>query len=305
MRLGLVITYLLIITNLNTFAQQQATFSQYMFNGLAINPAYAGHHGVLSATVLGRIQSLGVDGAPETQTFALHTPLLREKFSVGILLIRDKIGVIEQMSFNASYAYRIKLSKKARLSFGIQAGFGSYNAEYTKLNMPPNTVDPAFSGDVKSSRPNFGFGIFFHNEKLYAGVSLPHLVNNVFDRGADFATIQQDKPIILNAGYVVTLSRAFKLKPNMLLKVVNGRTVEFDFNLNLLIDEVLWLGASIKTINAVNIIFDVQLTNQIRMGYSYSITTNSFRQADLGSHELMLNYRFNYPKEAIVNPRHF
>ena len=178
MRLGLVITYLL-LANLAVFAQQQATYSQYMFNGLAINPAYAGHHDVLSATVLGRVQSLGVDGAPETQTFSIHTPLLKEKFSVGLLFIRDKIGVIDQMSFNASYAYRIKLSKKARLSFGLQMGFGSYNAEYTKLTMPPNTIDPVFSGDVKSSRPNFGFGMFFHNEKLYVGVSLPHLLKDL------------------------------------------------------------------------------------------------------------------------------
>jgi len=299
------ILLLIILFGVKTaFSQQQATFSQYMFNGLAINPAYAGSHDVLSATALVRYQSLGVDGAPNTQTFAIHSPLLNKKIALGILLVNDKIGVITQRSINVSYAFRISFTELNVLSFGLQTGFSSYDAEYSKLQIF-NSTDPAFNEDITSMRPNFGAGIFYHTDQLYIGVSIPHLVNNVFDRGADLTTVTQDNPILLNAGFVFNLASFLKLKPNILVKFINQRPVEIDLNANLLFDEVLWIGASVKTLNSVSLIADLQLTNQIRLGYSYALSTNDLRQVDMGSHEFMINYKFKYPKDGITTPRHF
>lgn len=287
-----------------SFGQQQATFSQYMFNGLAINPAYAGSNGVLTATALVRYQSLGLSGAPNTQSLAIHSPLLNKKIGIGLLLVRDNISVINQYSINAMYAYRLKIGEKGNLAMGLQGGINSIRADYTKATIF-NPNDPAFAEDVRSTRPNFGFGIYYQSDRLTAGVSMPQLANNVFTRGPDLTTVKQDNPIILTAGYVIGLSRAVKLKPSTLLKFVAGEAVEYDLNLQLSFDDILWIGGSVRFLNAVDILAAVQLTRQLSIGYSYSITTNALSRVDLGSHEVMLSYQFKYPKDALISPRFF
>jgi type IX secretion system PorP/SprF family membrane protein len=285
-------------------AQQVATYAQYMFNGLAINPAYAGSHDALSATALARFQNVGLKGAPKTQTFSLHSPLLNKRVALGLLAIHDEIGVISQTGLQASYAYRIPVSKKAMLSFGLQGGVGFYDARYTDLAVPP-TNDPAFSQDVHEVRPNIGAGVYFYAREYYVGLSAPHLVNNAFDRGEDYETVYQSKPILLTAGYVMSLHRLLKLKPSFLLKFIDDRPVEFDLNANLLFDEVLWAGVSYKSTKTVSVILQAQITDQMQFGYSYQITAGPIRVVELGSHELMLNYRFKYNKKGLVSPRYF
>lgn len=289
-------------------SQQQATFSQYMFNGLAINPAYAGSHEVLSATALIRYQNLGLPGAPNTQTLSAHSPLLNEKIALGALLIHDKIGVIDQTGIYGSYAYRIQYSKdknKPRvLSLGLQAGISIFDARYSELIIY-NSSDPAFSRNIKQSKLNFGFGIYYYTHNYYAGLSIPHLTGNVFDRGDDLATITQTNPILISGGYVFTLTRFMKFKPHTLIKLVNGAPVEIDLNASLSFDDVLWVGISYKALSAVNLLTEVQITNQIKLGYSYSLTANSLRQVDYGSHEFMVNYMFKYPRDGVLSPRHF
>lgn len=287
-------------------AQQVATYAQYMFNGLAINPAYAGSHEVLSATALVRFQNVGLDGAPKTQTFSLHSPLLNKRVGLGVLAIRDEIGVITQTGLQFSYAYRIPLSEKVTLSMGLQGGIGIYDANYTELELPPTpTPDPAFQYDVHETRPNIGAGLYLYSANYYIGLSAPHLVNNAFDRGENFETIYQNKPILLTAGYVFPIHRLLKLKPNFLLKVVDDRPVEFDLNANLLFDEVLWAGISYKSTKTISVILQAQITDQLQVGYSYQISAGPIRTVELGSHEVMLNYRFKYNKKNIVSPRYF
>jgi type IX secretion system PorP/SprF family membrane protein len=299
--------FILIFTGFST-AQQQATYAQYMFNGLAINPAYAGSHGALSASALIRYQSVGVPGAPNTQTISAHSPLNNEKVALGMLVIHDKIGVIDQVGVNAIYAYRLFLSSDNEspkvLSFGLQAGFSTFRAEYSQLDIY-NPTDPSFSQDITQTMPTFGFGMYYYSDKFYAGLSAPNLMYNVFDRGEDLETIVQSNPIILNSGYVFTLSRLMKLRPNFLLKLLDQKVVELDLNANLSFDDVLWLGVSYQVSSSVNLLAEVQITNQLRIGYSYAFRTSTINRVDLGSHEFMINYRFKYPKSGVVTPRHF
>ena len=128
MRIGLAIFLVSILYCTHSNAQQQATYAQYMFNGMAINPAYAGSHDALSASLLTRFQNVGLDGAPNTQTFSAHSPLVNQRMAVGLMVVHDKIGVIGQTGINGVYAYRIPMRKDASLSFGLQAGLGMYNA---------------------------------------------------------------------------------------------------------------------------------------------------------------------------------
>ncbi|WP_339786737.1 type IX secretion system membrane protein PorP/SprF [uncultured Imperialibacter sp.] len=285
-------------------AQQAASYAQYMFNGLAINPAYAGSHEVLSATVISRFQNVGLEGAPNTQTFSGHAPLFNKNVALGALFIHDKFGVISQTGAHLAYAYRIKFGDRKYLSMGAQAGLISYRANYSQLNQFQSS-DPVFQEDIRQMRPNFGLGAFFTDEKYYIGLSMPHLFNNVFDRGTDLKTVYQNFPIILTGGYMLTLTNQLKFKPNLLFKMLDQRPIELDVNANFLFDEILWAGLSYKIGNALNLIVQVQVTDQLSVGYSYAITTSPIRSVELGSHEMLLNYRFKYRKYGVITPRYF
>jgi type IX secretion system PorP/SprF family membrane protein len=284
-------------------SQQQATFSQYMFNGLAINPAYAGTHEALSASLLTRFQNVGLQGAPTTQTFAVHSPLVNQRMAVGFMVLHDKIGVIGQTGISGVYAYRIPMSDDATLSFGLQAGLGMYNAQYSKLDVYQSDV--LFANDIRQTRPNFGAGVFYNHTDWFVGFSMPHMMNNVFSRDANLSTIKQSTPMILTGGYVYTINPMLKIKPNFLFKIVDDRPVELDLNANILFDEVVWFGLSYKFSNALTMLTELQITDQFRFGYSYSVTMGPIRTAELGSHEILLNYRFKFNMKGIISPRYF
>jgi type IX secretion system PorP/SprF family membrane protein len=283
-------------------AQQVATYAQYMFNGLAINPAYAGSQDALSASFLERFQNVGLKGAPQTETFSVHSPLVNNRVGLGLLVVHDKVGVIDQTGVNGIYAYRIPMNNKAVLSLGIQAGVSMYKADYSQLLLLQNP-DPVFNQNVRQTRPNFGAGIYYYNKLGYIGLSMPSILNNVFNTGGP--TVYQNIPIIFNGGYVFTLNRMLKLKPNFLLKMIDGRTVELDVNANMLFDEVLWFGVSYKSSKTVAMLTELQISDQLKFGYSYQITAGPLSVADLGSHEVLLNYRFKYFKKGVVTPRYF
>lgn len=301
---------LALAASFSAVGQQTATYSQYMFNGLAINPAYAGSHDALSVSFLGRFQNVGLPGAPNTQTFTAHGALLDDRMGVGALVIRDNMSVINQTGVHLSYSYRIPLNhKKAYLSFGIQGGASIYDADYSQLDLFNNPIsgnsDPAFSNDIRSSRPNIGAGAYFTNQTSYLGVSMPAMMNNVFERGQDFTTVYQSVPIILTGGHVFKINRVLKYKPNFLFKMVDSKPVEFDINNSLLLDEVLWVGLSYKSSKQVVFITQFKINDQLQAGYSYTITGGPLRVVELGSHEFMINYRFWYHKKGVISPRYF
>ncbi len=284
-------------------AQQEATYAQYMFNGLAVNPAYAGQHQALSATAVSRFQNVGLPGAATTQSFSIHSPLVNERFAVGALFVNDRLGVINQTVFSGIYAYRIPVSGGATLSFGIQGGISKYSAKYTQLDT--YQTDPAFSQDIVEMRPNIGAGVYYSSMFGYIGLSMPQMLNNVFSRGVDFTSVKQSSPVILTAGYVFRISRAVYFKPNTLIKYSDGRFVEMDVNANFLFDKVLWLGVSYHSSNSLNFLFQAQLTDQIRIGYSYTTALGKISTVELGSHEIFLGYIFNFKNKGIVSPRYF
>jgi type IX secretion system PorP/SprF family membrane protein len=298
----------IVLICINSFlasAQQEATYSQYMNNGLAINPAYAGSHNALSATALTRFQNVGLKGAPNTQTLSVHSPLLNSRISLGMLVVHDKLSVINQTGVHFSYAYRIPVNKKQNgsLSFGVQGGLAMYNAKYSELDVLD--PDPAFAQNIRRSRPNIGGGIWYNTSNMYVGLSMPSLLNNVFDRSSDFKTVYQSKPIMLTGGYIFKLNRMIKLKPNALFKMIDNRAVEFDLNVNALFDEVVWAGISYKSSKQVVLLTQIQLTDQLMFGYAYTISAGKLRYVELGSHEAMLNYRFHFIKKGVVSPRYF
>ena len=290
------------------YGQQQAMFTQYMFNGLAINPAYAGSQESLSLTALARQQWTGLEGSPSTQTFSAHSPIKNERIALGALFVNDKIGLVRQTGFQACYAYRIQM-RKGTVSLGLQGGFTDYRSEFSTLFVR-NPNDPNFNdNDVNQFLPNVGTGAYYYNDRWYVGFSVPQLMSNYYTRengGKLFSTVLQVRHYFLTAGYVLDINPSLKLKPSVLLKAVEGAPLALDLNANLLLKKVVWLGLSYRSFQSLGTLLELQLTDQFRFGYAYDFALSSQQKGlNYGSHELMLNYRFAYSKMRMVTPRYF
>ncbi len=294
---------LLCITLVPAQAQQRMMFTQYMFNGLAINPAYAGSQESLDLTLLAREQWIGIDGAPSTQTFSAHTPLPNTKASVGLLLTRDQIGVDAQTGLYGAYAYRIKMAQ-GTLSAGLQLGFDSYRTGFSRLQLDNDDDQHFAQDDAQAWLPNFGAGLYYSTNKFYAGFSAPYLLNNLYPSN-EVSEARQYRHYFMSAGYVFDLSRELKLKPNVLVKAVQGAPVQVDLNANLLIKETLWVGMSYRSFDALSWLVEFQFAPAFRAGYAYDMTVSPLKQVNSGSHELMLNYRLSFQKSKIITPRYF
>jgi type IX secretion system PorP/SprF family membrane protein len=300
-------------------AQQEAMYSQYMFNMMAVNPAYAGSRDVLSATGLYRQNWVGIAGAPVTQTITADMPLSRERIGIGFQAFNDEVGVTTSTGFYGTYAFRVKVSQKATLSLGLQAGATNFRANFTdvKTGLPS---DPAFSQNVNKFLPNFGTGIYFSTDKFYLGVSVPQLIRGKLSEFSRSDSSRQQRHFFAMAGTVLRLSNSLALKPSVLAKAVAGAPLAADFNMNLWIKNRLALGASFRTSNfkfnklqpidhrlgdAVVGMIEVQLNDQLRFGYAYDYMLNGLQNVQTGSHEVMLRYEFGYHKSKILTPRYF
>lgn len=291
-------------------AQQDAMYTQYMFNTLALNPAYAGSRNVLSATALYRSQWVGVEGAPETQTLSFDSPLRNKKVGLGIQVFNDRIGITKTTGGFASYAYRI-IMEKSTLSFGLQAGMSHYRADFTSVDLrgDGSNNDYAFSQNVSKLIPNVGTGVFFNTDKFYIGASVPHLLNNTLINDSVSVSNQLVAKQYLHAflltGYVFELDPSLKLRPSFLLKAVGGAPLEADINANLWIKDVLSVGVSYRTKADISFLFELQASNQFRIGYAYDRSLTKLVQFNSGSHEIMLRYEFGFSKNNFDTPRRY
>ena len=277
-------------------AQHDAIYSQYMFNSLLINPAYAGSNDALELTALNRNQWAGFDGAPRTSTFSAHSPLRNKKINLGLTLIDDRFGLTHQDKLNLIYAYRIEFSKSA-LFLGVQAGINIMKTNYSQVSTT-SSGDQVFSGpDTKSLTPEAGFGIYYRSDHFYAGLSAPALYPaNSLER-------IYEHPSLVSTGYVFDLPSYFKIKPSLLLRYIPASPVEADLNLTVYYKS-FGLGISYRTRDAVAFFGEVNINAQMKAGYSYDLTLSKIGTISRGSHEIMLKYEFGYEVKA-RNPRYF
>ena len=287
----------------NVLGQQQAMFTQYMFNGLAVNPAYAGSQDEISFTTLARRQWTAMEGAPTTETFSVHGPIRNRKIAIGLQLFHDAIGITNQYGVYGAYAYRVKMPQ-GTLSAGAQVGFNSYRARYSAVSLKTSD-DPRFSADEAGGiLPNFGVGLYYQTQRFYAGGSSPLLITNSLPGGRE-SQAKQYRHWFFTTGVVVELSHHWKLKPSTLVKVVEGAPLEVDINANVLIRELIWLGISYRSFDALSFLVEWQITRPLRVGYAYDYTLTSLRSEHSGTHEIMLNYRLWFDQSETVSPRYF
>ncbi|MEQ6117979.1 type IX secretion system membrane protein PorP/SprF [Reichenbachiella sp. MALMAid0571] len=299
----IIFTVLLAIISVYVYGQQQPQFSQYMFNGLAINPAYAGSHEAISITALSRIQWVGFEGAPNTQVLSIHSPINGKNIGLGLQFSHDEIGFTNDNNLQASYAYRIKMRKGNTLAFGLQAGFSSYSIDFSKARTITN--DPSQGGDVSSFLPNIGAGIFYSTPNAYLGLSSPTMLNSAVSRDGN-TLFSKENHYFLIGGYVFTVNESLKIKPNFLVKAVSGSPVGFNLNLNALIKEFVWLGLSYRPPESLNFLLQFNISKQLRIGYSMDyVLDETLSQGTTTSHEFMVNYRFRINDKHVITPRYF
>lgn len=294
--------------------QQDPMYSQYMFNMLSVNPAYAGSRDVLSATALYRKQWVGIEGAPETVTFSMDTPVKGRKIGLGLNIVDDRIGIVHNLMMNGCYAYRVQLSSKGTLSLGLQVGINQYKADYGSVQLSQNDLlmpDNAFSGSINRIYPNFGFGAYYTSDKFYVGFAAPKLVKNnlsgKYDPTLDFSSFRNryNRHFFVTTGYVFDVGSSMKLKPSLLLKGVHGAPIELDINVNVWFHDVVAIGGSYRTGDSFSMLLEFQATPKFRFGYAYDLTVSGLSGNNNGSHEIMLRYEFGYAKSKILSPRYF
>lgn len=297
-------------------AQQEAHFTHYMFNTLAVNPAYAGSRGALTVTGLYRNQWIGFKGAPVTQTITGHAPLLKDKLGLGLSAVNDRIGPTSNTSVYADFAYRIPLGqlKKGKLSLGIKGGINILRVGLNEIGVLQG-MDPSFSENYTSKvMPNFGFGVYYHTTNFYLGASVPKLLENYYTSRVENAKdeMRERRHYNLIAGGMIKLGKKVKLKPSFMLKIAESTPPVLDFTTLLyLLNDRFWIGPAFRTAfksnDAVSAIVGVNVIKQLAIGYAfdYSLVNKTF-EYNHGSHELMLRYDFIYGNnKKVKSPRYF
>ncbi len=285
-------------------AQQEAQYSQYMFNQLFINPAYAGSRDQASMSLIGRNQWTGFPGAPKSGAFALHGPSANMKNGFGMLLSTDAIGPVSTTGLSAQYAYRIKLDADHTLSFGIQGGMDYYRTNFGGLRLE-NQGDQSFSQDVRRLLPNAGAGAYFNGKLGYVGAAMPRLIKNRLSATNVDTVAHQTRHAFITGGLVLNLSPSVKFRPSTLVKLSTGGGASVDINASFLFKDKFWLGASWRSEDALVLMAEFWPTSQLRIGYAYDMTTSALRQYNTGSHELSLGFDFAFKKGKVVSPRYF
>lgn len=280
-------------------AQQYPVYSQYIFNPLVINPAYAGNHVQFSATLMYRNQWVNLDGAPRTTSLTMHSTLGRPSVGVGFMLTNDKIGSYNNTSVYGQYSYSIKMPSNGKLSMGVQGGFNLVSADYSDLNLD-NDNDASFINFSNKIRPNFGAGVSYQNEKFYAGFSIPFILNATISSDLEsFVTeLKEARYYYLHGGAYLPLNPAKTavVHPSLLLRTQEGQPLSMDASLEVIFQEVFSVGASYRNIDALVTYLTLKISDNFHFGYSYDWTSSDLNQFSNGSHEFMLNYRFRIQK---------
>lgn len=293
----------------STQAQQDAQYTQYMYNTLSVNPAYAGSREVLSAVLLHRSQWVGVDGAPTTQTLSAHTPITKNLMGVGLNISHDAIGPSRETYIDASYSYGIQLGRESQLNFGLKAGAHLLDVDYSKLNIY-DTTDPNFQANVDNKfSPQFGLGALLFSEKYYVGLSVPNILETKHfeqSNNSNSNSIAKERiSYYLMGGYVFDLSSDVKLKPTLLTKMTTGAPLQIDVSANFLLYEKLTLGAAYRWDAAVSGLVAFQFTDSWMLGFAYDTDTTTYTKYNDGSFEVFLRFELFKKYNKMLTPRFF
>lgn len=288
------------LLSFRTHAQQDPLYSQYMFNKLAINPAYAGVYDMASVTSIFRKQWWGIEGSPTTLSLSGNTSLPLDKAGAGITVISDQTGPVSNTEVEAAFAYKlVSPDGDSKFSMGLNIGFINQRINFNKVEVKDQN-DPNFQGVTNVSKPSVGFGLYYTTPKYYAGFSLPRILNVDFDNG-EVSGAQYKRHYYFNGGFLLETSK-IKIVPSLLMRYVEGAPVSFDINGTAIINEALWAGLSFRGLNSVVISGQLQISDVVKAGLAYDWT---FSYKDLHTIEVMLTLGFPVFDFHAVQPVYF
>jgi type IX secretion system PorP/SprF family membrane protein len=291
-----------------SIAQTEPMYSQYMFNMLGVNPAYAGSREASSFNLFQRRQWIGLQGAPQTTSISFDQSILNKAAGWGIQLYDDKIGVEKADGINLMGATRIRVSEKGVLSGGLSLGLMNYRIDLMNVIGRYTPSDPAFYANLNKWTPSLGLGIYYNTDNFYAGVSIPNILKSKLTAltliKSGLQKVNQ-KHIFLTTGVVIPINEELKLKPSTMIKIVEGAPIEADFNTNIWLRDIIGLGVSYRTGDAIIGMAEIQANENLRFGYAYDMTISALKSYNTGTHEIMLRYEFGNFKTKIKSTRYF
>jgi len=299
-----ILIFVLMFTAAISHAQQDAQFTQYMYNTINVNPAYAGSRGAMSIFGLHRTQWVGLDGAPVTNALSLNTPLNESNLGIGLSFINDRIGPTVENTVSVDVSYTIQATENYKLSFGVKATGNFFNVDAGKLNSDPTVVDKSLVNYSKFS-PNIGAGVYLHSDKSYIGISVPNFIETNRYNDNEVAIFKERINYYLIAGHVFDLNSDIKFKPALLTKVVEGAPLQVDVSANFMLYEKFVVGAAYRWDAAVSALAGFQVTDGLYIGYGYDMETTNLNNYNSGSHEIFLRYELFNNINKIISPRFF
>lgn len=324
-KFGILLAFTLFISK--GYAQQEPQYTQFMYNKLPINAGYTGARGCLSARALYRYQWVKVEGSPQTASFAIHSPFKKENNALGFFFVNDRLGVTNQNWFDVSYAYRVPLGKKIRLSIGVNAGILWYKSNLAALERN-DVTDPVYDQNVSRVLPDIGAGLYLYHPMWYVGVSVPNFIKGSLYNKSQAGLLSKDanahrsQHFFAMAGGVIPVTKGFKIRPQVLAKYVFDKDqkvpFEMDFNLSFLIIDRVNIGATYRTTfgkakntdqlnNPESIAANLEVwpTKQLMIGFAYDYTLSKLNNYNKGSYEAIIGYDFAFKKKKFDTPRYF
>jgi type IX secretion system PorP/SprF family membrane protein len=292
------------LLSVEAIAQQDPQYTQYMYNTMSVNPAYAGQRDVLSITALYRTQWVGIDGAPKTLTFGAHSPLRNERIGLGLNIVSDRLGPVNETNIDANISYTLPLddTNDLQLSFGLKAGIHMLNADWSRGRY--NLTDSFFNENINLTSPTIGSGAYLHSKKWYLGLSVPNMLNtNHYDDFTESIATERLHYFLIG-GYVFDLNDNTKLKPAFLVKGVAGAPLIADLSLNALFNDKFTLGLAYRWDDSISGLAGFQINPGLFIGYAYDATTTGLNNYNSGTHEIMLRFELQQI-EKFLSPRFF
>ena len=290
---------------LDIYAQQDPQYTQYMYNTMSVNPAYAGSNGHTIISLLGRSQWVGVDGAPDTQTLSYDTPLGYRGIGLGVNLANDRIGPAREIFLDINVSYRVRTSDKGNLSFGLKLGGRHLNIDWER-GLIQDREDKSLEGNINRFLPTIGGGIYYYTDNWYLGGAVPNIIRTEhYDDAANGGDIAEERMhFFFIGGYVFNLNDNIKFKPAFLTKVVSGTPLSLDVSANFLFNQKLTIGAAWRWDDSISALLGVQATEKLYVGFAYDLTTSNYSNYNSGTYELMIKWEI-FKVLAIKSPRFF
>lgn len=286
-------------------AQQDAQYTQYMYNTVNVNPAYAGSRGVLSAFGVHRSQWVGLKGAPTTNAFAIHTPISNSALGIGLSFVSDRLGPSQENAISMDISYTIPISERYQLAFGIKGTANMLNVDYSKLDIY-NPSDPRFQVNIDEFSPNVGAGVYLYSDESYFGVSVPSFLETThYKDDGNYSTAQQNMHFYVMGGHVFEFTPTLKFKPSVLAKIIQGAPAQIDLSANFLFNEKFTAGVGYRYQGAVSALVGFQVSDGIFVGYAYDAETTKMANYNSGSHEIFLRFELFKSQENVRPPRFF